>query len=172
MRDRILDGGAYSRTAFQKINQTATAAGGGDNTEVDGDWIDRILSATEEGGIAHSAKLVIAYTTALGDSDETLSFAVQFQDATASDGTGSADYGDAVATTVVSTGESGGSTETGTVEVDVNLAGANRYIRSQITPNLSASGTDTCEWSAVLVLFGHDPVPITQAIAKVVDDAA
>ncbi|TJW14453.1 MAG: hypothetical protein E5W82_10785 [Mesorhizobium sp.] len=162
MRANMLDGGAFSRTVFQAINKTATAAGAGDATEVDCAWIDRELEGI---GMAQSAKLVIAFTAALA-TGETLSFAGNFQDATALAGTGSADFASAFAAAVVATGDSGGSTETGTYEVDIDLAGAREFIRTQITPNLSASGTDTCEWSAVLVLYGDHNQPSTQATYK------
>lgn len=160
---KTYDGGAYCRTARVTGNNTATAGGSGDNTEVNGAYIDRKL---DDVGMAMSAKLVINFTTALA-ADETLKFAVQMQDATASDGTGVADYEDAVAATVVATGESGGSTETGTVEIDVDLSGANQFVRAQITPDLSRGATDTAAWSATLVLFGDKYQPSSRAIAKV-----
>ncbi len=161
-RNQMHDGPAYSRTVFQEINATATAAGGGDNTEVDGAWVDRELSGK---GVALSAKLVIAFTAALGQ-DETLKFALNFQDATALAGTGVADFAAAVASTTAATGDSGGSTETGTFEVDIDLSGARQFIRTQITPNLSAGGTDTVEWSSILVFYGDHRQPSTQAVAK------
>lgn len=164
-RSQILDGGAYSRLAFQAINRTATAGGGGDATEVDGEWVDR-MSAT---GLAMSAKLGIAFTStfaAVAGANQ-LSFAIQIQDATAADGTGAADYGSPVVSTVVQTGESGGSVETGAGEVDINLSGANRYIRAQITPDLSAATVDTLEWAALFVLFGEGRQPTSQQIGRV-----
>ena len=165
-RSDFLNGGAYARTAFQAINQTATAGGAGDATEVDCAWVDRIIDAAAEGGMAMSAKLVISFTATLAEG-ETLSFAAQMQDATASDGTGVADYEDAVASAVAATGDSGGSTETGTVEIDVDLSHANQFVRSQVTPDLSAGATDTAEWSACLVFFGHNRMPISQSAVTV-----
>lgn len=165
-RSELLNGGAYCRSAFVAINKTATAAGSGDNTEVDGAWIDRILDADQDVGLAMSAKLVITYTTALA-AGETLKFAVQFRDASDAGSTGVDDYEDAVAATVVATGDSGGSTETGTVEIDVDLSHAKQFIQAQITPDLSRNGTDTAEWSACLILFGAGRQPMTQAIASV-----
>lgn len=163
MRSELLNGGAYCRTAFAAINKTATAAGSGDATEVDGSFFDRLQS---DAGPFLSAKLVITYTTTL-TATKTLSFAVQFQDATSSGAAAVADYGDAIAATVVATGESGGSTETGTVEIDIDLAAAREFVRAQITPDLSASGTDTCEWSAAYVLFGPKTQPCSSAIGSV-----
>ncbi len=155
------NGGAYSRSVFQEINATATAAGGGDNTEVDGQWVDRELSGV---GIALSAKLVIAFTSAL-QQDATLTFALNFQDATSSAGAGSADFAAAVAATVAATGDSGGSTETGTFEVDIDLGAARQWIRTQVTPNLSRGGTDTVEWSSILMFYGDHRQPSTRAVA-------
>ncbi|BCH33130.1 hypothetical protein MesoLjLc_50600 [Mesorhizobium sp. L-8-10] len=165
MRARMHDGGAFSRSVFQAINKTATAGGSGDATEVNGDWVDRELASV---GRALSAKLVIAFTAALGQ-DETLTFAMNFQDATSLAGAGAADFSDAVTATTVATGDSGGSTETGTFEVDIDLSGAKQFIRTQVTPNLSASGTDTCEWSAILMFYGDHRQPSTQAVAKLGD---
>lgn len=157
------NGGAFCRSARVLGNQTATAGGAGDNTEVDGAWIDRIPT---DAGAFHSAKLVINYTTTLAQA-ATLSFAVQMQDATDSSGTAVADYADAIAATVVSTGDTGGSTNTGTVEVDIDLVAARGFVRAQITPNLSAANTDTAAWSAVMILFGSDRQPLTLKIGNV-----
>lgn len=165
MRSQLLNGGAYCRTAFAAINRTATAGGTGDNTEVDCAYVDRIKDSDAAGGIAQSMKLVIGFTSAL-NAGETLSFAIQIQDD--ADGVGSGtDFGEPIVKTVVATGASPNSTEVGTVEVDVDLSGAKRFVRAQVTPDLSRGGTDTAEWAASYVMFGHDPVPISQAIANV-----
>lgn len=160
MNPQFHNGGAYSRSAFVAINKTATAAGTGDATEVDGAWVDRKPSDV---GVFQSAKLVIPYTASL-TADKTLAFGVQFRDATDSSGTGAADYGDAIASTVVA---SATGTNTGTVEVDIDLAAAREFVQAQITPDLSATATDTVEWAAVLVLYGADRQPVTRAIHNV-----
>jgi hypothetical protein len=163
-RADLMNGGAFARTAFQAINKTATAGSTGDATEVDCAWVDRFGDAD---GPVLSAKLVITYTAALAAQGNTLSFGVQMQDATSIGGAGGDDYGTAVASTVAATGNSGGSTETGTFEVDIDLAAARQFVRAQITPNLSAADTDTCEWSAALVLFGSAAQPMTLAVGSV-----
>jgi hypothetical protein len=166
MRSELLNGGAYSRTAFAAINKTLTAAGSGDNTEVDCAYADRILDAAAEGGMAMSAKLVITYTANLS-SDQSLRFAVQIQEDADGAGAGT-DYETGVPMTTVATADqSGGQTITGTVEVDIDLSHAERFFRAQITPDLTAGGTDTCEWSATYVLYGHNRVPASRAIASV-----
>lgn len=123
---------------------TAVAAGSGDATEVDGPWVDRT------GFI--SCKLVITYKAVLADA-ESISFAANLQDATADDGTGAADFGDALANAIFAT-SSGGTTEEGVAELDIDLVLANQYIRAQVTPDLSASGTDTLTWAAAIVMGG------------------
>ena len=162
-RAYALDGGAFCRTAFLSVNNDATAGSTGDATEVSTSYVNRDL---EDIGIAQSAKLIITYTATLA-ADETLTFAGNFQDATDSAGTGVADFSDAWTAKTVATGDSGGSTETGTFEVDVDLSGAKQYVRAQITPNLSASATDTCNWTATLVLFGDQRQPSTGADVKI-----
>jgi len=156
------NGGAFSRSNFVAINKTATAGSTGDATEVDGAWVDRALT---DYGIALSAKLTIAYTTALAGG-ETLTFAVQMQDDALGDGADPTDVLSAVAASVAATGDSGGSTETGTIDIDLDLSGLRQFFRAQVTPNLSASGTDTAEWAAVIMLYGGDRQPSSQAIAS------
>lgn len=170
-RDQILNGGAYCRSAFLAINKTAVAAGSGDNTLVTSAFVDREMrdaaGAAQVGGLAMSAKLIITYTAALGN-NETLSFAVQARDAVDAAGADAANYGDvAMASTVVATADSGGSTEVDTAEVDIDLASARQFIGFQITPNLSRGATDTAEWSANIVFFGHSRTPISKAIASI-----
>lgn len=132
---------------------SATAGGGADGNEVSGGWVDR--------GVAKSAKIVLTYTTTLADG-ETLTLASNLQDASDSSGTDAADYGDtgeSYSATVVATGDTGGSTETGTVEYDINLAGADSYVQAQFTPTLSASTTDTAVVAATIVTGGFDELP-------------
>lgn len=150
------DIGSYITTRFaDQID--AVAAGAGDATESDGEWVNR--RETDPANLnVESAKLVIAWEAVLG-ATETLSLAANIQDATASDGTGAADYGDALANAVVATGGAGGSTERGVTELDVNLEGANQFIRSQITPDLSAANTDTARIQAIWVFPGGESYP-------------
>lgn len=128
---------------------SATAAGAGDNTEVDGPYVDRQNHL--------SAKLIIHYKAVL-QQGETLSIAANIQDDADGAGAG-ADFGDALANAVVATGGAGGSVEEGTVELDVDLSGAKQYIRAQVTPDLSASGTDTAIVTATFVLGPKDETP-------------
>lgn len=153
-RDKHLNGGAYCRTARQLGNTTA-------KTEQNGAWVSR---HADNGDLALSAKLVVNYSAALA-ADETVSLAAQFQDAVESDGSGVADFGDAVAATVLATGDSGGSTEVGTAEIDIDLSAARAFLRSQITLATSASGT--VAYSACLVFFGDSRTPVTKSTVNV-----
>lgn len=148
---------AVARVAarYGKAGVDATAGGPGDATEVDCEWVDRLNFS--------SLKAVITYTTTLA-ATKTLSFAANLQDASASDGTGAADFGTALTATVVATGEAGGSTETGVVELDFDLSGADRYVRLQATPELSATGTDTAEFGVTYILAGASSDPSTASL--------
>lgn len=141
-------------------NGAATAGGGGDNTEVNGIWVDR---RPADRGAYHTAKLVISYTTTLAAA-ATLTFAANIQDATDGSGTGAADFGLAVAATTAATGPGGGGTVTGSVEMDFDISNAREFLRSQITPNLSAANTDTCSWQAIWVFGGSDRSGVSKSL--------
>lgn len=127
----------------------ATAGGTGDATEVDGPWID-VRNY-------RSAKLIVQTRAVLGAA-ATITLAANLQDATALAGTGAADFGPAVAATVVATGGGGGSTEFGQIEIDVDLTTCRGFLRAQFTPNLSAANTDTAITSATLILGGAQQI--------------
>lgn len=154
-RADIHNGGFRARSEYgDYFAQTA-----GSTAEASGDWVDR---DTEASGMANSAKLVIVYDTTLGDT-ETLSLAVNIQDATASDGSGNADFGTALTNTQVAVSD-GGTTETGTIELDFDLTAANQFVRCQITPTLSAANTDTVRIMATWIFFGGDRAPMTKSL--------
>lgn len=153
------NGGQFARSEYAS-GGAATAGGSGDATEVDGAWVDR---KPADRGPYHSAKLVIAYTATLAEGKK-LSFAANIQDATSSGGAGAADFGEALAATNVATGGSGGSTEVGTIELDFDLSDAKEFVRSQITPDLDATGTDTCAWRATWIFFGSDRGPLSKSL--------
>lgn len=130
-------------TALFAASGVATAGGTGDATEVDGAYVDRQDYL--------SAKLVIVGQAVLAEA-ATLSIAANIQDD--ADGAGAGvDFAPAFANAVVATGGAGGSTEAFKVELDFDLSTAKRYVRAQVTPNLSAANTDTCRWAAAWV-FG------------------
>jgi hypothetical protein len=133
-------------------NTAATAGGSGDNTAVTGVIIDRAALNWPA-----SAVFAVPFTTTLA-ATQTLSVAMTVQDG---DNDALSDAGTFAtrANAVVATGPSGGGTVTGTVELDVNLTGAKRYVRLNFTPDLSASGTDTAALSGVVAFGGQRRLP-------------
>ncbi len=146
------DVGSLLAARFSSAGTDVTAGGSGDATEVDGAYID----ATD----FESCKVIIAYTATLAEND-TISIAANLQDATDIAGTGVADFGTALASTIQATGGSGGSTETGVVELDLDLSASRGFIRLQFTPDMSAASIDVAELASVIVLGGHDTYPQT-----------
>jgi hypothetical protein len=134
------------------IGATQVAGGAGDATKVTGTTINR------KG--AMSCTLVITGTATL-QATKTQSFAVEYQ--TSTDGSTWATAVAMQASTVAATGDTGGSTETYAVELDLLLKGKPKYIRFNVTPDLDAADTDTAVWSAACVLGGYDTIPASQA---------
>lgn len=113
-----------------------------------------VTGATIDTQDFHSAKLSIAFLTSLA-SGETLSFGVDIQE---SDDDSDWDTAEVVqADTVVATGTVSG--ENGVREYRIDLQGngqaRKRYVRFNITPTLSASGTDTVACAATCELAGN-----------------
>lgn len=157
----VHNGGAYARGARAVGSQTATAGGSGDNTVVNTDWVSRASPK----GIAQSLKVLVSFSTVLA-AGATLKFGGKIQDAIDAAGASAADYpasGQVIAPTTVATGPAGGGTVTGVFEMDVDLVGAREFVRAAITPDLSASGTDTLTWNAVYVFFGDQRGPTTKS---------
>lgn len=155
MLAKMHDMGALLTARYGLGNTAATAGGSGDATEVSGAWID--VTGFE------SIKVLVPFTTTLA-ATETLTFAANLQDATAIGGTGAADFGDAIAATVVATGPAGGGTVTGVVEMDFDVSQSRGFVRVQATPDLSRGATDTAAFSVVYVLGGAMREPVTAAI--------
>lgn len=144
------DPSAVLAAAYAGANTSVTAGGGGDATEVDGAYV---LVEDAEG-----ISFLIGFTATLG-ADETLTIAGNLQDADDASGTGVADYGTAIAATVVATGPSGGGTVTGVAIVTASTAGMREACRVQFTPNLSAGSTDTAALSCVAIMGGAKRLP-------------
>jgi hypothetical protein len=104
-----------------------------------------------------SGVLAIPFSATLAEG-ETLSVTAEIESGNEDD-LSDAETLSTMASAVVATGPSGGGTVTGTVQFDVALMGAGRYVRGKFTPDLSASGTDTAAISSVLVLGGADRLP-------------
>lgn len=123
-----------------------TAAGAGDNTAITGASIDRLGYG--------SLTFAIAYKTTLASS-ETLKFAAEYQESS-----DNSNWDTATSLQAATTAETGVQTnKVGKVEFDLDLAGKKRYIRFNFTPDLSASGTDTADVSAVAVLGDAQVLP-------------
>lgn len=149
--DSNMQGMAELLAARYGAISTATAGGTGDNTEVDGAYIDRT-------GF-QSVKLVIGYKAVLG-SNATLSLSAKIQDATSSGGA-VADFGSEMAKAIVASGGVSGATVTGVVELDFDISGADDFIRAVYTPDLSAANTDTVTMYCAVVLAGATEQPVT-----------
>jgi hypothetical protein len=147
------DVGAY---LVGKAGITPAAQTAGATAEIDGLEFDRLGK--------HSMKVCIEWSATLAEG-KTLSLAGTVQD-TATSGSGHADFiATALATTVVATGGTGGTTETGCTSFDVDFDAGDsddtckRYVRVQITPTCSATQTDTLMIGCVCVLGGADVLP-------------
>lgn len=131
-----------------------TAGGTGDGVKVNGATIDRLTNRAE------SLKLAVAGLAALADT-KTLSIAVEIQE---SADASTWDTAVAVeAATVVATGD-GGSNETFCREYDIDLSARKQYVRFNVTPDLSATGTDTAEFIGVAFLAGSDRDPSSGSV--------
>jgi hypothetical protein len=134
-------------------NTALTAGGGGDNTLVTGLIIDR-----DAGGWPESAVVAVSFTATLAAS-ATLSLTTVVQEGQA------ANLSDVTtlqsqAATVVATGPVGGGTVTGCHEINVDLRGAGRYVRVNVTPDLSAGAADTATIAALLITGPGRTIPI------------
>lgn len=127
---------------------TLTAGGTGDATAVAGVAFDH-LPQGEQSYLA--GKLLIPYTATLAAGKKLAFTVTEDESDDGSTYTTAVKLKDAV---TVATGATGGSTETGIVEIEINLAAKKKNVRYNITPDLDATGTDTARWSAVLVAQG------------------
>lgn len=168
------DVGSFVAGAHEGVDAVfATAAGTGDNTEVVGSIVDLRRTGRV---VCNSAKVLIGWIAVLGQA-ATLSLSAYLQNDTSSSmaNAGTTAFaptrfkvnGVAVALTsnkfakaVVATGGTGGSTERGVAEFDVDLSSANEYFLVRWTPDLSAANTDTAYVFSVVLLGGGNIDPI------------
>lgn len=121
------------------------AAGAGDATKIVGNTIDR-----NSYGMPDSAMLAVQAYLNLADT-ETFSLAVEIQE---SDDASTWDTAEAIqASTVVKTAD-GAFTDLHTESYKVYLGDRKRYVRFNVTPDFSASSTDTGTLHAVCCLAG------------------
>jgi len=144
----VLGAAANAQATAAGVAIVLTAGATEDNVEVEGQTINRQ-------GFS-SCVVMIPFLATLAQ-DKTLSFGVKYQDS--ADGS---TWNTAVvmqAATVAATGDTGGSNESGIVTLNLLLDPLAQYIRFNITPDMSATGTDTAVWAAACVLGGDDTLP-------------
>jgi hypothetical protein len=162
-----------SHVVSKRANGSQTAAGvpiltvagaTEDGVKVTGLSIDRWQGTKK--GIADSLVLALTYNATLANT-KTIAFAVEYQESA-----DNSTWDTAVvmqASTVAATGD-GVSTEfTGEVEFSLDLRGVEtaiatrtlgkRYIRFNITPDLSNTTTDEAAWEAIATLAGFEQLP-------------
>lgn len=149
MTTQIRNIGARITVMRAAANTAVLAAGTGDATEVVGVIIDRAAIGFPQSGV-----LAIPYTATLAAA-ETLSIAYSVEEGNTSNLADAAVLKSATAAVVAT----GAGTVTRTLEIDLSLAGAGRYVRANFTPNLSRGATDTAALSAVIVFGGADRLP-------------
>lgn len=150
----LFEGQTKSVSAFEQF--AATAAGTGDDSEVTSSWIDRLADTPNAPPLC--AKLIVPVFATLG-SGNTLRAVANFQDVDDTANT-AADHGDALASTVILTGPSGGGEVGGVIELPVDLSGAQRFIRAQVTIDMDRTGTDTATIGhGVIELAGFPELP-------------
>jgi hypothetical protein len=148
------DIGSYLSAEPALIPAVITAGAGNDGVEVNGPAFDRLTAGR---GLAKSVKLVI-FGVATIAGGQSLAITANLQDDTVLAFTGTpADLEPVLAaTTVLSGAATNGKFR---AELDVDIQGARRYLRAQITANLTAASVDTCALAAVFVLGGQQNYP-------------
>lgn len=173
------DVGAHLCTAGEGALDPAaiTAGAGNDNVAVAGPKIDRL---TKGRSLYQSAKLIITYLATMADT-KALALTVLIEHCATVSGTYAtleatrARYQDnlteasatsawtaitlvsgAVPATTVATSTGATQRHAGCLEVDLNLKGANQFLRATVTANLTNTGTDTVVLAGILVFGGAD----------------
>jgi len=143
---KVSEAGSQADSSGDTIILTAGATE--DAVEVTGLTIDRL--GYESCVFALGSIATLANT-------KTISFGVKYQ-TSADDST----WDTAVvlqAATVLDTGDGVATTFHGAVELGLKLSSLKRYIRFNITPDMSATSVDTAIWSAVCILAGPRVLP-------------
>lgn len=148
----IHDVGALGALKNLSAAATATAGGTGDATTTTGVTVDRF--GFDAGGIAGSLTAGVLYGATL-TSGETLSVAWAVQHSADASTWADLDTG----SSTVATGTSSVTAFSGTLEADIDLTPAERYVRVNFAPDLSADGTDTATAQAAGFFAGFDRLP-------------
>ncbi|MBP2302529.1 hypothetical protein J2850_005268 [Azospirillum picis] len=139
--------------AFALPATSATAGGAGDGTAANGVTID--LTALPGGVRAESIAFLIGAKATLA-ATKTLTVAARIL--TSPDGSV---WTEAVASAsiLVLTGGAGGTTEAGTGRIGISLEYCKQFVRMEVTPDLSATATDTASLFGLAVFGGADRLP-------------
>ena len=127
------------KTAYALANTALTAGGSGDNTKVTGASID--VTGFD------SAKLSVGYSATLSAS-QTLSLAIEMQESADGSNWDTAVVLQTLAVVATATG-------TGTATINVPISTAKKYVRVNVTPDLSNANTDTATINGQLVLANY-----------------
>lgn len=133
---------------YAAASTSLTAAGGGDNTAVNGSAIDQTTFPCKAESIAFLIAALAVLTAA-----KTLVVTAKIQDS-ADNSTWADVVASATILTLTATGTSSGA---GRLGVDLNTC--RRYVRVVFTPDLSATGTDTAVVQCIAILGGLQEVP-------------
>lgn len=128
----------------------AQTAAGGSGVERTGETIDRLGDQSAVLGIAYRAELAASAT---------LSLKVDRQQSLNGSSWDTAETIQALA--VQATGGTGGSTNSGLLELNQDLRDVKRYVRYNVTATLSAPTTDSVSWGAVFTAGSADALPVT-----------
>ncbi len=146
----------------------AVAAGAGDNTAVTGETIDRCPVTRELGAQFDGAELVIVLETTIAIA-ETLTMAFDLEHApehaTVPNTAGTfanVETADALASCVITAVAAG--TVKSVIRRPIKANDLKRFMRCNVTPNLSAGATDVVRWTAAIHLYEpHNGIPFVQA---------
>lgn len=150
----------------RSASASAVAAGAGDNTETDGASFDRYVNGSNgSAGIFNSATFFLLAQATLATT-KACTYKATLQESDAS-GSGFADIaaalqpsGAADSVVLTLTDPGGGSTMTGSYQLDVNLESLKRYVRAQVHQDLNAGATDVSFYAAGFVCGGNTEGPI------------
>jgi len=146
------------------ITAASTAS---DNIEQNGLLIDRSPAGTDLNDILTSAKVVVPYSMTIGTTNNTFTVSANVQHSATTASTAFTDFsqlGTTVAvSSVVETRTTAANPTSGILEINYDLSGAARYVRVQVTGNLSdastAAGLDTGDIAAVWIFGGSEQPP-------------
>lgn len=143
------DLGSFVTPKLAIIPVQVTASGTDPELSVNGPTVDRLGYRT--GILTCPVAATLAATNTF-----TVSAKVQHSD------TGTSGWADFAGPTnnLVLTGAADGSTESGLLELNLNLTTAKRYIRAVITGTLSAAETDTARAAGAFILSGAAEKPV------------